>query len=88
MHTSWLAGTRSGSSCPAKRGLVKVACFHREVLLCVRFRESADGTGRLSAVEPPVKGTVNQKRDDPIVPSKIKPEGVKVLWLGQFKEVK
>ena len=54
----------------------------------MRFRENADGTARLSTVEPVVERAVIQKRDDPIGSSKIKPDGIEVRRLGPFQEVK
>lgn len=57
---------------PSQRGAIKLARNYGSELLCVRYRESPDGTERLTTVELVVERVVIQKRDDPIVSFKIR----------------
>lgn len=59
---------------PQQRGAIKLARVHGNSLLCVRYRENADGTERLTTVELLVDRVVIQKRDDPVVSFKVKPQ--------------
>ena len=56
---------------PTQRGAIKLARLHGKELLCVRYRENADGTERLTTVELVVERVVIQKRNDPVVFFKI-----------------
>jgi hypothetical protein len=57
---------------PSQRGAIKLARSYGTELLCVRYRENAEGTERLTTVELVVERAVIQKRDDPIVSFKIR----------------
>lgn len=70
---------------PSQRGAIKLARIHGKDLLCVRYRENPDGTERLTTIELVVERVVIQKRDDPIVSFKIKPEEVELRRLAQSK---
>ena len=70
---------------PSQRGAIKIARNYGSELLCVRYRENPDGTERLTTVELVVERVMIQKRDDPIVSFKIKPEEVDLLRLAQSK---
>ena len=59
---------------PSQRGAIKLAQSYGTELLCVRFKENPYGTERLTMVELVVERTVIQKRDDPIVSFKIRPD--------------
>ena len=73
---------------PSQRGAVKLARIHGRELLCVRYRENPDGTERLTTIELVVERVVIQKRDDPIVAFKIKPEEADLRRLAQEKGAK
>ena len=70
---------------PSQRGAIKLARIHGKDLFCVRYRENPDGTERLTTIELVVERVVIQKRDDPIVSFKIKPEEVELRRLAQSK---
>ena len=70
---------------PSQRGAIKLARIHGKDLLCVRYRENPDGTETLTTIELVVERVVIQKRDDPIVSFKIKPEEVELRRLAQSK---
>ena len=70
----WLEGCQEDQAQPARRGAIKLTRLHGDALLCVRYRESPDGTERLTIIELVVERAVIQKRDDPPVFFKIKPE--------------
>ena len=70
---------------PSQRGAIKIARNYGSELLCVRYRENPDGTERLTTVELVVERAMIQKRDDPIVSFKIKPEEVDLRRLAQSK---
>ena len=70
---------------PSQRGAIKIARNYGSELLCVRYRENPDGTERLTTVELVVERVMIQKRDDPIVSFKIKPEEVDLRRLAQSK---
>lgn len=70
---------------PSQRGSIKIARNYGSELLCVRYRENLDGTERLTTVELVVERVMIQKRDDPIVSFKIKPEEVELRRLAQSK---
>lgn len=57
---------------PSQSGAIKLSRAHGPNLLCVRYRESPDGTERLTTVELVVERTVIQKRRDPVVSFKIR----------------
>ncbi len=73
---------------PSQRGAIKLARVHGKELLCVRYRESPDGTERLTTIELIVERAVIQKRDDPVVSFKIKLEEVELRRLAQAKGAK
>jgi hypothetical protein len=73
---------------PGQRGAIKLARVHGKELLCVRYRENAEGTERLTTIELVVERAVIQKRDDPIVSFKIKPEEVDLRRLALTKGAK
>lgn len=70
---------------PSQRGAIKIARNYGSELLCVRYRANPDGTERLTTVELVVERVMIQKRDDPIVSFKIKPEEVDLRRLAQSK---
>ena len=70
---------------PNQRGAIKIARNYGSELLCVRYRENPDGTERLTTVELVVERVMIQKRDDPIVSFKIKPDEVDLRRLAQSK---
>ena len=70
---------------PSQRGAIKIARNYGSELLCVRYRENPDGTERLTTVGLVVERVMIQKRDDPIVSFKIKPEEVDLRRLAQSK---
>ena len=61
---------------PTQRGAIKLARLHGRELLCVRYRESPDGTERLTTIELVIERVIIQKRDDPIVSFKIKQDEI------------
>ena len=73
---------------PGQRGAVEFARLHGEALLCVRYLKNADGTERLTTAELVVERAVIQKRDDPIVAFKIKPEELELRRLAQARGAK
>jgi hypothetical protein len=73
---------------PGQRGAVKLARMHGEALVCVRYRENEDGIVRLTTLELVVERAVIQKRDDPVVAFKIKPEELEFRHLAQAKGAK
>jgi hypothetical protein len=73
---------------PSERGAIKLARIHGNELLCVRYRENPDGTERLTTIELVVERVVIQKRDDPIVSFKIKPEEIELRRTAQAKGAK
>lgn len=73
---------------PSQRGAIKIARTYGSELLCVRYRENPDGTERLTTVELIVDRVVIQKREDPIVSFKIKPEEIELRSLAQSKGAK
>lgn len=70
---------------PGHRGAIKLTRMHGQELLCVRYRENPDGTERLTTIELVVERAVIQKRDDPVVAFKIKPEEAELRRLAQAK---
>ena len=70
---------------PNQRGAIKLARIHGRELLCVRYRESPDGTERITTVELVVERAVIQKRQDPIVSFKIKHEELDLRRTVQAK---
>ena len=70
---------------PSQHGAIKIARNYGSELLCVRYRENPDGTERLTTVELVVERVMIQKRDDPIVSFKIKPEEVDLRRLAQSR---
>ncbi len=70
---------------PHQRGAIKLARAHGENLLCVRYRENTEGTERLTTVELVIDRVVIQKREDPIVLFKIRPEEHQLRRLAQSK---
>ena len=81
-----LAGRRVAKKIrPGQRGAIKLARMHGEALLCVRYRENADGSKRLMTGELLLEMTVIQKRDDPIVSFKIKPKEIGLRRPAQSK---
>ncbi len=70
---------------PAERGAIKIARSYGSELLCVRYRENPEGTERLTTVELIVERVIIQKRDDPIVSFKIKPDELELKRLAQSK---
>ena len=70
---------------PNQRGSIKIARNYGSELLCVRYRENPDGTERLTTVELVVERVLIQKREDPTVSFKIKPEEVDLRRLAQSK---
>lgn len=81
----WRVAKKINSS---QRGAIKLARIHGKSLLCVRYRESTDGTERLTTIELVIERTVIQKRDDPIVSFKIKAEETDLRSLAQSKGAK
>jgi hypothetical protein len=73
---------------PGQRGAVKLARTYGEALVCLRYRENDDGTERLTTGEPVVERAVIQKRDDPVVALKIKPEEIELRRLAQARGAK
>lgn len=63
---------------PSQRGAIKLTRTHGSELLCVRYRENAEGTVRLTTVELVVERVVIQKRDDPIVTFKIRQDEIEL----------
>lgn len=70
---------------PSDRGALKLARKHGEELLCVRYRESEDGTERITTIELIVERTIIQKRDDPVVSFKIRMNETDLRALAQAK---
>ena len=70
---------------PSQRGAIKLARSYGAELLCVRYRESSDGTERLTTVELVVERAVIQKRDDPIVSFKIKQDELDLRRLAMSR---
>jgi hypothetical protein len=70
---------------PSDRGALKLARKHGEDLLCVRYRESEDGTERITTVELVVERTPIQKRDDPVVSFKIRIDELDLRAIAQAK---
>ena len=70
---------------PNERGAIKIARNYGNELLCVRYRENPDGTERLTTVELVLERVMIQKRYDPIVSFKIKPEEVELRLVAQSK---
>ena len=70
---------------PSQRGAIKLARLHGEALVCVRYRESPEGTERLTTIELIIERAVIQKHEDPIVAFKIKPEEEELRRLAQSK---
>lgn len=70
---------------PPQRGAVKLSRTHGPALVCVRYRERPDGTERLTTIELVVDRAVIQKRHDPVVSFKIKPDEVALQRLAQAK---
>jgi hypothetical protein len=70
---------------PGQRGAVKLTRLHGPDLVCVRYRESLDGTERLTTVEVVVERAVIQCRSDPVVAFKLKPEEVDLRHLAMAK---
>ena len=79
---NWRVAKKIKSS---QRGAIKIARTYGSELLCVRYREIPEGTERLTTVELVVERVVIQKRDDPLVAFKIKPEEIKLRRLAQSK---
>lgn len=73
---------------PDARGAIKLARTYGPDLVCVRYRESPDGTERLTTVEVVVERAVIQKRDDPIVSFKIKQEELELRRLAMARGAK
>ena len=73
---------------PSQRGAIKLARSYGSELLCVRYRESADGTERLTTVELVVERAVIQKRDDPIVSFKIKRDELELRRVAMSRGAK
>jgi hypothetical protein len=71
-----------------QRGAVKLARTYGEALVCLRYRENDDGTERLTTVKLVVERAVIQKRDDPVVAFKIKPEEIELRRLAQARGAK
>lgn len=63
---------------PSQRGAIKLARSYGSELLCVRYRENADGTERLTTIELVIERAVVQKRDDPVVSFKIRHDEVEL----------
>ena len=84
-HARWRVAKKIGLG---QRGAVELARLHGEALLCVRYRENADGTERLTTVGLVVERAVIQKRDDPIVAFKVKPEELELRRLAQARGAK
>jgi hypothetical protein len=59
---------------PSQRGAIKLSRTYGPDMLCVRYRENPDGTERLTTVELVIERSVIQKRVDPVVSFKIKPD--------------
>lgn len=59
---------------PSQRGAIKLARVYGSELLCVRYRENPEGTERMTTVELVVERAVIQKRNDPMVWFKLKPD--------------
>ena len=70
---------------PNQRGAIKLARLHGQHLLCVRYRENPDGTERITTIELVVERTVIQKREDPVVSFKIKPDELELRQAVQGK---
>ena len=70
---------------PSQRGAIKLARIHGMEMLCVRYRENADGTERLTTIELVVERSVIQKRDDPVVSFKVKQEELELRRAVQAK---
>jgi hypothetical protein len=70
---------------PSERGAIKLARTHGSELLCVRYRENADGTERITTVELIVERAVIQKREDPVVAFKLKSEESELRQMVQAK---
>ena len=73
---------------PGQRGAIKLSRVHGKELLCVRYRENPERTERLTTIELVVERVVIQKRDDPLVSFKIKPEEVELRRLALTKGAK
>lgn len=73
---------------PSQRGAIKLARMHGAELLCVRYRENAEGTERLTTVELIVERAIIQKRDDPVVSFKIKQDETALRNLAMAKGAK
>lgn len=70
---------------PGQRGAIKLTRVHGGDLLCVRYRESPDGTERLTTIELVIERAVIQKRLDPVVWFKIKAHEVALRQMVQAK---
>ncbi|MBE0546871.1 MAG: hypothetical protein IH627_04255 [Rubrivivax sp.] len=73
---------------PSQGGAIKLARIHGRDLLCVRYRESPDGTERLTAMELVVERSVIQKHEDPVVSFKVKREEFELRERVQAKGAK
>jgi hypothetical protein len=73
---------------PSQRGALKLARTYGKELLCVRYRENEDGTERLTTVELVLERVVIQKREDPIVSFKIRPDEIELRRLAMTKGAK
>jgi hypothetical protein len=70
---------------PDQRGAIKLARVHGNQLLCVRYRENADGDERLTTIELVVERAVIQKRADDVVSFRIKPGEVELQAIARSK---
>ena len=70
---------------PTQRGAIKLARTHGRELLCVRYRESPDGSERVTTIELVVERVVIQKREDPVVSFKLKAEESELRQIVQAK---
>ena len=70
---------------PTQRGAIKFARLYGTDLLCVRYRENPDGTERLTTVELLVEHAIIQKRDDPVVAFRIKPDEADLRSIARAK---
>lgn len=70
---------------PGQRGAIKLARAYDQDLVCVRYRESPDGTERITTIELVVERAIIQKRDDPVVAFKIKHDELALRRAAQAK---
>lgn len=73
---------------PDQRGAIKLSRIYGVELLCVRYRESPDGSERLTTIELIVDRATIQKRHNPIVAFKIKHDELELRRLAQAKGAK